>query len=132
MSRVAGSPALISYRRRGGMTGLDQRLTLYADGRAVLDDRRSRARTEVHATPREAERVAALIDEVPAELWHGRLGTVARALLPHPREGMRFELRAGSRWIVGVAGHAEAHLAPLLAQLDELLAGAVREGRSSA
>jgi hypothetical protein len=128
---VAGSPALISYRRRGGMAGLDQRLALYGDGRAVLDDRKSRARTEVHATPREAERVAALVEEVPAELWHGRLGTLARSLAPHPREAMRFELGAGSRWIVGVAGQAEAQLAPLLAQLDELLARAVRERRSS-
>ena len=120
---------LIRYRRAGGMAGLDQRLTVYRDGRAVLDDRKANGDAVVQAELAEVERIAALIDQVPASRWHSALGALGRALLPRPHEGMRFELRRGSARISGHAGKADTDLAPLLAQLDELLARSVRARR---
>ena len=118
------------YRRVGGMAGLDQRLTVFSDGRVVLEDRKSRNRSEARATPAETERLAAAVDSVPAGLWHSRLGLLARHLLPNPHEAMRFELRSPRGWISGHAGRADAELGPLFAEVDELLGRAVREGRA--
>jgi hypothetical protein len=120
---------LIRYRRAGGMAGLDQRLTVFGDGRAMLEDRRARTTTETEASGAEVERLGALIAQIPADRWHSALGALGRALLPRPHEGMRFELRRGSDRISGHAGKADADLAALLAELDELLARSVRAGR---
>ena len=125
------SEELVRYRRAGGMAGLDQRLTVYDDGRAVLDDRKARAQAEIQATQGEIARLSSLIDSVPADRWKGTIATVGRVLLPRPHESMRFELRRGSRSIGGAAGRTDdAELAPLLAELDALLARAVRERRA--
>lgn len=126
---MTASAELIRYRRAGGMAGLDQRLTVFANGRLVLDDRKARARAQAQATPEEIERLTAVIDSVPAGAWHTRLATLGRALLPRPHEGMRFELRRGSQRISGHAGRSDIDLTELLAELDELLARAVRERR---
>ena len=111
------------------MAGLDQRLTVFADGRVQLNDRKARGGAEILATSEEIATLTARLDSVPAERWRGRLGAIAHALLPHHHEAMRFELRIGARSIGGVAGRADADLAPLLAALDGLLARAVRERR---
>jgi len=120
---------LIRYRRAGGMAGLDQRLTVFGDGRTVLEDRRARTTTETQASGAEVERLAALIAAIPSDRWHSALGALGRAVLPRPHEGMRFELRRGSARISGHAGKADTGLAALLAELDELLARSVRARR---
>ncbi|MEO8093110.1 MAG: hypothetical protein ABI726_10430 [bacterium] len=120
---------LIHYRRAGGMAGLDQRLTILEDGRAVLDDRKSRSRSQVQATDAELANLQSLIDEVPGPRWHGPLTTIRQALLPRPHDFLRFEVRGARGRITGAAGRADADLAPLVAGLDELLARAVRERR---
>lgn len=120
---------LISYRRHGGMAGLDQRLTVHDDGRTVLQDRKSRSRSEAIADSAELANLHALIDSVPAEAWHGLLGTIARGMLPRPHETMRFELHSARGRLTGTAGIHDTDVAALIAQLDELLARAVRERR---
>lgn len=121
---------LICYRRAGGMAGLDQRLTVLEDGRAVLDDRKSRSRSQIQATDTELANLHSLSEGVPATRWHGRLTTIGQALLPRPHDFLRFEVRSARGRITGAAGRADADLAPLLAELDELLARAVRERRA--
>jgi hypothetical protein len=122
---------LVRYRRAGGMAGLDQRLTVYDDGRVVLEDHKARSRSEVQATDTEIANVHSLLEAVPQDAWHGLAATLLRNSLPRPAEGMRFELRRGSRRITGHAGRHDAPLAAVLAELDELLARAVRERRGS-
>lgn len=111
------------------MAGLDQRLTVFEDGRVQLDDRKARGRSEILASAGEIEGVRAALDAIPAERWTGRVALALRALLPRHHESMRIELGRGSRWIVGHAGSADSDLSGLLACLDELLARAVRERR---
>ncbi len=111
------------------MAGLNQRLAVLADGRAMLEDRKTGSKAEIQATPGETERLTALLDAVPADRWHSALGAFGRALLPRPHEGMRFEIRCPAGRVGGSVGRADADLAPLLADLDQLLARAVREGR---
>lgn len=120
------------YRRAGGMAGLDQRLTVHEDGRVVLEDRKSRARAETQAGDAELGRLRAALDEVPAGEWHGLGGALLRSMAPRSQEGMRFELRRGSRRITGHAGRHDTALAAVLGELDELLARAVRERRATA
>ena len=94
-----------------------------------LDDRKSGKRSEAQAD--HAEIASLRLDDRrdPPERWHGLGGAVPRRMLPRPHEAMRFEIAVGPRRIGGASGSTEADLAPLLAQLDELLARAVREGR---
>jgi len=120
---------LIRYRRAGGMAGLDQRLSVHDDGRAVLDDRKARTSTEVPASASELADLRSQIERVSPGRWHGLLGTVVQRVLPRGHQAMRFQLRRGRRRIDGVAGVADTDLGPLLAQLDELLARCVRESR---
>ncbi len=129
MRGMAGAAELISYHRRGGMAGLSQHLTVHEDGRVHLHDRKSGKRSEALASDAEIAQLRANVEAVPPERWHGLGGALARRMLPNPHEAMRFELCHGSRRIGGAAGSTEADLAPLLAELDELLARAVREGR---
>ena len=121
---------LIRYRRAGGMAGLDQRLTIGEDGRIVLDDRKSRGRSEVQASDSELETVRSLIDQVPENRWHGIAAAIGKSLLPRHHEAMRFEVRTRHGRITGNAGAHDADLAPLLSELDELLARAVRQSRA--
>jgi hypothetical protein len=111
------------------MAGLDQRLTVYEDGRVALDDRKARGRSELQATEAEITTLRSLLDAVPDNAWHGLAGAFLRNVLPGHHEAMRFELRRGSRRITGHAGRHDAELAAVLADLDELLARAVRERR---
>ena len=128
--REKSTAPLISYRRAGGMAGLNQRLTVFGDGRAELDDRRARSRSQTALSAEELGRLRSRLEAVPAQRWAGRAALLVHSLLPRPRDAMRIELRRGSRGIAIVPGHAEADVASLLAELDELLARAVRERRT--
>jgi hypothetical protein len=120
---------LVRYRRAGGMAGLDQRLTVFEDGRVVLDDRKGRSRVEVEATAEETERLRALLAEVPDSEWHGWGGAALRRSMPRAHDAIRFEVRCGSRRISGNAGRHDADLAAIISELDQLVARAVRERR---
>ena len=111
------------------MAGLDQRLTVFEDGRVVLEDRKARERSEVSAAPGGIDALRAAIAAVPDGEWHGWAGAVVRRSMPGAHEGMRFELRCDRGRIWGHAGRHDANLAAVLAELDELLARAVRERR---
>lgn len=130
MPAMASSQQLISYRRRGGYAGLSQLMRVWDDGRVELLDRKTRKRTEVQAGDAEIANLRSLIDSVPPTRWHSLAGAVARRMLPNPHEAMRFEIRCDRGRVGGASGSTEADLGPLLAQLDELLARAVREGRA--
>ena len=127
-----GGGELVRYRRTGGMAGLDQRLTVQEDGRVVLEDRKARSRSEAQASTAELERLRSALDQVPEGEWHGLGGSLLRGMAPRAQEGMRFELRRGSRRITGHAGRHDAELTSVLGELDELLARAVRERRATA
>ena len=120
---------MVSYRRSGGMAGVDQRVRVYEDGVVAFEDRKARGSAEVQASPAELDAVRAALDAIPPGRWSSRLGALARSLLPRPHEGMRFEVRRGSGWITGSSGRGDADLAELTGRLDELLARAVRERR---
>lgn len=120
---------LITYRRWGGYAGLSQHLMVAEDGTVALRDRKTGKRTEVQASSAEIAQLQSLIDNVPPQRWHSLGGAIARRMLPRPHEAMRFQIRCGHGRAGGAAGSTEADLGPLLAQLDELLARAVREGR---
>jgi hypothetical protein len=111
------------------MAGLDQRLTVFEDGRVSLEDRKSRGRSEVQAAGDEIARIRALLEAVPDGAWHGIAGALLRGVGSRSHEGMRFELRHGSRRISGQAGRHDADVGPVLAALDELVGRAVRERR---
>jgi hypothetical protein len=112
------------------MAGLDQRLTVFEDGRVRLEDRRARARSEVAAGPGEVDALRAALAAVPDGEWHGWAGALMRRSMPRAHaEGMRFEVRCDRGRITGHAGRHDAELAAVLASLDELLARAVRERR---
>jgi hypothetical protein len=120
---------LVTYRRWGGYAGLSQHLTISEDGSVALHDRKSGKRSELSATDSEIANLHSLVDSVPADRWHSVAGAIARRMLPRPHEAMRFEIRCARGRLGGAAGSTEADLGPLLAQLDELLARAVRESR---
>ncbi len=120
---------LVRYQRWGGYAGLSQHLRVDEDGLVRLSDRKSGTRTEVLASANEVAGLRAAIDSVPASRWHSLVGALVRRALPRSHEAMRFQVQVGPRRIGGAAGSTEADVAPLLAQLDELLARAVREGR---
>lgn len=120
---------LVTYRRWGGYAGLSQHMTVDEDGLVKLSDRKSGKRTEVRASESEVTALHAAIDSVPAGRWHGLVGALLRRALPRSHEAMRFQIEVGPRRVGGASGSTETELAPLLAQLDDLLARAVREGR---
>jgi hypothetical protein len=120
---------IVRYRRMGGMAGLDQRLTVFEDGRVRLEDRKARTRSEAATTPGEIDALRTALDAVPDADWHGRLAALLRRSMPRAHEAMRFELRCDQGRLAGHAGRHDADLAPVLTELDELLARAVRERR---
>jgi hypothetical protein len=105
-------------------------MRVWEDGRVELLDRKTRKRAEVQASEAEIASLRSLIDSVPAARWHSLAGAVARRMLPRHHEAMRFEIRSDRGRLGGATGSTEADLGPLVAQLDELLARAVREGRT--
>jgi hypothetical protein len=129
-SATRGAAPLVAYRRVGGMAGLNQRLTVFEDGTVALDDRRAGSSATAVVAAGELESLRAALDAIPARSWRPRWRLALRRLLPTGHhEGMRAEIRRGGRGIaVGGGAHGDAE-AQLTAQLDDVLARAVREGR---
>ena len=120
---------LVTYRRWGGYAGLSQHLTVDEDGKVRLTNRKSAKRTEIQASDQEVAGIRAAIDAIPAGRWHGLIGSTLRRALPRSHEAMRFQVEVGPRRLGGAANSTDADLAPLVSQLDELLARGVRAGR---
>jgi hypothetical protein len=128
-SATPGAAPLVSYRRVGGMAGLNQRLTVFEDGTIALDDRRSGSSAAAVASDGELERLRAALEAIPARSWRPGWRLALRRLLPTGHhEGMRAEIRRGGRGVAVGGAHGDAE-AELSAQLDDMLARAVREGR---
>jgi hypothetical protein len=131
MGAAAGSEqVLVEYRRRGGIAGLDQRLTVRTDGTIELDDRRARTRTTALAGERELGRLREALEGIAESRWSRWPRPSLRWLAPGTHDAMRVEVRRGGRRIAPAPGEAEADLAPALAELDGLLSRAVRERRT--
>jgi hypothetical protein len=116
---------------------VDQRLTVFADGRVELDERhRRRDRSEITIGVEELERMRAALEQVPEGAWSrgpnlavrraaSALGDLFR-LWPRPNLGRSyFQLRREGRTISGEAGE-ETVAEPARALLDELRVRAVR------
>jgi len=127
----------VQYRHIGGPVGVDQRLTIYEDGQAQLEEHhRSRAATELTISAENLAQIRDALDQIPEESWSGapalalvKAKAAARQTLaawfrsrPDPT---RFELRKGGRAIAGEVGEAsEADNARAL--LDEVRIDAIR------
>jgi hypothetical protein len=131
----------VQYRLTGGPAGVDQRLTVFADGLVELDERhRSRDPVEITIGAQELERMRAALEQVPDEAWSrgpklalrraaSALGDVFR-LGPRPDLGRSyFQLRREGRTISGQAWD-ETEAEPARALLDNLRVQAVRQAES--
>ena len=64
------STILVRYRVHGGPVNVDQRVTVFDDGTAELDERhRSRDSIRLELDAAELERLRAALEAVPAERW---------------------------------------------------------------
>jgi hypothetical protein len=133
----AGSRPLLRYRVFGGPVAVDQRLTVFDDGTAQLDERhRSRAPIWIRLEPSELEAVRAGLDEVPGDRW-ARAPSLARRAGRHlvetlliwlpgrmRHDGARFELRRDGQVIAGATG--DPSLPAVVELLDALRVRVVR------
>jgi hypothetical protein len=114
---------LLRYRVSGGPVRVDQRLTVYEDGSAELDERhRSRDPVRLSLGSSELERIRTLIDSLPqgrlaSRAWLRELWTPGRAQV--------FHLRLEGRSIRGVDVEDPA-LGELISLLDEIRLRAIR------
>jgi hypothetical protein len=138
---VAPENPLVEYRLLGGPVGIDQRLTVFADGMVELDERhRRRDRTRFRIEPEELERLRSTLAEVPAAALSGG-PTLAQA---RAKAGLRalLRMRGGAHvgrtyFRLGVGGRSIAGQADEItdadgtrALLEELRARAVRLAES--
>ena len=128
MTAEGSGEVLVEYRRRGGMAGLHQRMVVRDDGTIELDDRRARTLTKAIASQGELSRLRDALAEVGEERWSRWPRPSVRWVTTVGHDPLRVEVRSGGRRIHLVAG--EDQLAPLLAELDALLARTVRERRA--
>lgn len=139
--RAGNTTPLVRYRLVGGPAGVDQRLTVFADGLVELDERhRSRDCTRLTIGAREVEQLRAALGQIPEALWSpGPTLALSRAkvavrgffrLWPGPDLGRSyFQLRVGRRSISGeTESRTEADAARAL--LDNLRVDAVRMAES--
>jgi hypothetical protein len=133
----AESRALLGYRVFGGPVAVDQRLTVFEDGTAQLDEcHRSRGPIWMRLKPGELEAVRNGLDEIPGNRW-ARAPSLARRAgrhlveslliwLPGPMRhaGARFELRRDDQMIAGETG--DPALPDVVELLDSLRVRAVR------
>jgi hypothetical protein len=128
------SRVLIGYRVSGGPANVDQRLTVFEDGTAELDERhRSRDTIRLQISAADLDRLRGAIATLPPDRWSRppraalrRIGAIFLPSVPgHRASGARFELRRGRRAIVGGPGD-DPELAPMIDALDTLRVEAVR------
>jgi hypothetical protein len=124
---MAEADTPIVYRRTGGMAGVKQRLSIEAGGQVELRDREGSRSFELD--PESHERVWAALDAIPEERWSPWPRPLATAFIGAQHHQVRLGLRRGRRWIVVGAGREDAHVAAAIAELDEVLAKAVRSRR---
>jgi hypothetical protein len=120
---VSTAPELLRYRVHGGPVRVDQRLTVFEDGFAELDEHhRSREPVRIEIGSGELERIRELLDTVsPRRAGFG--GWVRRQFSPH--EGPRFRLDWDGHKITA-ADPDDPNLPELLSLLDEIRVRAVR------
>lgn len=138
---MAPGDPLVEYRLLGGPVGIDQRLTVLADGTVELDERhRRRDPTRFRIEAEELERLRSALGEIPATTLSGG-PTLA---LARGRAGLRafFRMRGGAHvgrtyFQLGVGGRSIAGQADEItdadgvrALLEELRARAVRLAES--
>jgi hypothetical protein len=118
---------LVVYRRAGGMAGVNQRLSIDADGHVELRDREGRCELELDQPS--LERVRAALDAIPEKRWSRWPRPLATASIGARHHQMNIGLRRGRRRIVVGAGREDAAVASAIAELDRVLADAVRSRR---
>jgi hypothetical protein len=131
---------LLRYRAHGGPMKVDQRLTVLADGGAVLDERhRRRDPTHLALGSRELEGLRAALDRVPENLWSRTppalrirkadlwriFGLSQRHFAP-----TRFRLTRQGRNLTGWLDDPDPALEDLLRRLEDVRARAVREAEA--
>ena len=120
---MSTAPELLRYRVHGGPVRVDQRLTVFEDGFAELDERhRSRDPVRIEIGSAELARIRELLDNVsPRRAGFG--DWVRRQFSPH--EGPRFRLDWDGHKITAVDPE-DPNLPELLSLLDEIRVRAVR------
>jgi hypothetical protein len=124
---------LVSYRVGGGAANVDQRLTVYEDASAELDERhRSRDSITLQLDAAELRKLKAGLEAVPADAWSSRMGLalgrqghlLKRSIGRVPADADVRVMREGK----GLGGRAleDPNVASLIEQLDEIRVRAVR------
>jgi hypothetical protein len=124
-------PLLVRYRRVG--LGMDQRLVVFEDGGAELDERhRTRASTSLTIDPKDLGRLWVALQEVPDRRWSirpaltiSRMRVAARWVFDFREDPgtLFFQMKRGRRSISGVAGERTDLAAIVL--LDSLMIQAI-------
>jgi hypothetical protein len=127
---------LVRYRVSGGPAAVDQRLTLFEDGAAELDERhRSRDAVQIRLDRGELDAIREALEGVPAARWAGRgrrvLARAGRSVKDVPRRmshappGALVEVSRGARAIVDPAA-GDPDLDALVTLLDAARVRAIR------
>jgi hypothetical protein len=131
------APVLVRYRLVGGPAGVDQRLTVFEDGRVELEEHhRSRDDTGLTIPAPELEEIRTALEEIPEGLWlrgpKRALRTAVRAISElftfWPRHDLgraNFQITRSGRAIAGKAGE-ETEAEPARELLDSLRVHVVR------
>ena len=127
---------LVRYRVSGGPAAVDQRLTLFEDGAAELDERhRSRDAVRIQLDRAELEAIREALEGVSAARWAGPgrrvLARAGRSVREMPRRmsnappGARVEVSRGGRAIVDPEA-GDPDLDALVTLLDSARVRAIR------
>ena len=114
--RPATAGVLAEYRRTGGVAGLDDRLTVYADGRALLVRRGQRS--DLVLTQGQLNSLAALLEGA-------EFRSLKRRYSPE-RSGydlLEYEVRYKGKAVRMSDGAVPPSLEPLLDELNEVIRG---------
>ncbi|HRW06876.1 MAG TPA: hypothetical protein P5121_17360 [Caldilineaceae bacterium] len=114
---TAAPDALVMYQRSGGFAGLDDQLTIYADGRAEL--RQHEQATAFTVTTEELSQLTALLDGIAFSSLAGNY--------PPPSQGadyLSYTIDYAGERISAVDTTIPEALYPLLDLLDQLIAQA--------
>ena len=133
MDNASQTEILLTYRVRGGPAHVDQRMTVYEDGRIELDERhRSREPVALQLDAAELRKLQAGLDAVPAEEWSspaglalGRFGNLLKTSIGRVPPNADIRVTRGGRALGGSALE-DPNVASLVEQLNEICARAVR------